>query len=161
MKKYLMGSLSAAALSLAVVYAAPVYAEHKSCGQCVMKDLEHMKKDLALTPDQEQKLKSIKEKSRVFMESKRGEHHMIRQEEMKLSKMPVVDKKKLEDVANKAGKLKHDMVVHSVMTRHDVYQVLTPEQREKMDKMKHNMRDKMKDGMKDKMKKRMDMMQQQ
>ncbi|MCH9757329.1 MAG: Spy/CpxP family protein refolding chaperone [Gammaproteobacteria bacterium] len=146
MKKNIIGGLSAAVLSLALVQAAPVYAMHKSCpeeGQCMMKKIDEMKASLALTPEQEKQIKAIREKNRAFMEEKHKEKRMIHKAADMIAEARVVDKMKLDRLAERAGRLQSEILKNHVMTKHDIGQILNQQQKDKLKKdmqmMKKNM----------------------
>ncbi len=135
MKKSIFGGLSAAVLSLTLVHTVPVYAMHEDCPmkQCMMiKKLDAMKAELALTPEQERKLNTIKEKNKMFMLRKHKEKHMMSEEADQIAEAKDIDKTKLDKLADKACQLKKETVKHRVMTKHAVNQILTPEQKEKI-----------------------------
>ncbi len=140
MKKNLMGGLSAAVLSLAMFQTAPAFAMHKNCSMeepCMMTKIDMMKDNLALTPDQKQKLKGIKEKSKKFMEKVHKEKHMIHEEAKHIADAPSIDKEKLDKVAEKACHIEQEMVKNRVMTRHEINQILNQKQK---DQLKQDMR---------------------
>ena len=137
MKKNIIGGLSAAVLSLAIVQAAPVYAMHKPCpkeGQCIMKKINQMKASLALTPEQEKQLKAIKERSKAFMEKKHKEKHAIHEEANRIADAKVIDKMKLDRLADRAGRLEGEVLKNRVITKHDIGQILTPKQKDMLKK---------------------------
>jgi Spy/CpxP family protein refolding chaperone len=146
MKKNIIGGLSAAVLSLAIVQAAPVYAMHQpdhKKGQCIMQKLERLKASLALTPDQEKQLKGIKEKHKDFMKKIREEKHAIKKEAHVIADAEQVDQEKLDKLAKRAGQLASDKLKNRVMAKHEINQVLTQEQKDKLKEEKGNMQKKM------------------
>ncbi|MDF1645387.1 MAG: Spy/CpxP family protein refolding chaperone [Legionellaceae bacterium] len=151
MRKTLMGGLSAAMLSLALVQAAPVYAMHKDCpaeGKCIMNKIEKMKATLALTPEQEKKLHAIKEKNKAFMEKTHREKHMIHKQANQIADAKDIDKMKLDRLADKAGQLEREVLKNRVMTKHAIGQILNQKQK---DQIKQDMRMMKKDMMQKKM----------
>ena len=106
MRKHPMYSLPAFVLSLGLVAATPVYADHKSgYKHCVIDKIDKMKTELGITPAQDKQLKMIREKAHKFMESKRGEVRSIHKEANELADAKDIDMKKLDMLAEKAGKL--------------------------------------------------------
>lgn len=144
MKKQLITALTAGVFSFAVMQTVPVYAMHdqdKHCSkkhECIMAKIDEMKVALGLTAEQDAKLKAIRDNNHTFMKAKHQEMHMLHEEGNKLATEKDIDKKKLDMLADKAGKISREIFKQRVMTRHDVIEVLDMKQRmmlkEKMDK---------------------------
>ncbi len=142
MKKNIIASLSAAVLSLAMVQVAPAYGMHESDhqkGQCIMQKLERLKTSLALTPDQEKQLKAIKAKHKDFMKTMRQEKQTIRKKAHAIADAETIDQTQLDALASQAGQLESNRLKNRVMAKHEINQVLTQEQKDKLKAAKNNM----------------------
>lgn len=135
MKRSIIRTLSAVMFSLALVQAAPLYADHKHAhhkGVCIMKQIEVMKETLNLSPEQEASLKMIKAKSQVFMKMRHKEMKSIYDEANSLAQNKAIDKQKLDMLAEKRCKLARETMKHHVFVKHEIYHVLDVKQREKL-----------------------------
>ena len=141
MKSSILRSLSAAVFSLALVQAAPLYADHKLAhqkGGCIIKHIDKMKDTLNLSFEQEASLKMIEEKSLMFMKMRHKELKSIYEEANKLAQNKSIDKLKLDMLANKRGKLARETIKHHVFLKHEIYQILDLKQRQKLqEEMQH------------------------
>lgn len=146
MKKSILGGLSAALLSLAIVQVTPAYAMHKphfDGGKCILKKIDQFKAELSLTPDQEKRLKAIRDKSKAFMEQKHKEQRGIRKEAHQLSDAKHLDEMRLNKLADKAGRLESDVLKNRVMTKYEVNQILNQQQKDQLKHAKKKMHKKM------------------
>lgn len=91
--------------------------------------IDEMKAELNLTPEQEAKLKAIKEKNKMFMDVKRKEMREIFHQADELSMAENIDQMKLDALARKAGKMRSETLKHHVILRHEIRQILTEDQR--------------------------------
>lgn len=133
MKKSIFASIAAGALSLALVHAVPAFAEHdkthKKDHQCMIKKIDEMKAELNLTPEQEAKLKMIKQKNKMFMDVNRKEMRDMFREADEISMAETIDQMKLDALARKACKMRSETLKHHIMLRHEIRQILTEDQR--------------------------------
>ncbi len=131
--------LSAAVLAFTLTQATPMYAMHHmgdKKSQCMMEKIEHLKASLNLTPDQEMKLKAIKAKAKTMMQTNHQEKKDIRKEAHQLADAKDLDQKKLDQLADKAGKLASNKLKNRVMIKHEINQVLTDDQKMKLKQAK-------------------------
>jgi len=135
MKQSIIRGLSAVVFSLALVQAAPLYADHKLAhqkGTCIIKHIDKMKDKLDLSPEQESSLKIIEAKSQVFMKKRHEELKNIYEEADKLAQNNAIDKLKLDMLANKRAKLAGETIKHHVFLKHEIYHILDLRQRLKL-----------------------------
>ena len=141
MKQSIMRTLSAAVFSLALLQAAPLYADHKHShkkGCCIIKHIEKMKDKLDLSPEQESSLKIIEAKSKVFMKMRHKELKGIYKEASILAKEKAIDKQKLDTLADKRANLARETIKHHVFLKHEIYHILTEKQRQKLKEEMHD-----------------------
>jgi Spy/CpxP family protein refolding chaperone len=140
MKRSMIRTLSAAIFSLALVQAAPLYADHELShkkGCCMIKQIDKIKETLNLSPEQEASLKMIKAKSQVFMKMRHTELKSIYEEGNKLAQNKTIDKLKLDILADKRCKLSRETIKHHVFLKHEIYQILDLKQRQKLQEKMH------------------------
>jgi len=141
MKPYIIRTLSAATLSLALIQAAPLYADHKPShhkGTCIIKQIDKIKEKLNLSPEQEASLKTIEAKSQTFMKMRHKELKNIYEEANKIAQNKVIDKQKLDMLADKQCKLARENIKHHVFVRYEIYHILDPKQRQKLQDIMHD-----------------------
>ena len=142
MKRSIIRTLSATMFSLALVQAAPLYADHNLShkkGCCMIKQIDKMKETLNLSPEQEASLKMVKAKSQVFMKMRHTELKIIYEEGNKLAQNKAIDKQKLDMLADKRCKLSRETIKHYVFLKHEIYHILDLKQRKKLqEKMQKN-----------------------
>jgi protein CpxP len=90
-------------------------------------------KALDLTAAQQEQVKAIMEKQKPLREARMKEMHESRQALREATRSDAYDSAKVREIANKQAALHADMTVLRVETMHQVYALLTPEQKQKWD----------------------------
>lgn len=94
-------------------------------------DMHHRLSELDLTSQQQDQIKQIFDKQKPAREEKM---HAMRDSMMALKKATqadAYDRDQVQEIANQQAKLQADLIVLRADTMHQVYAVLTPEQKQK------------------------------
>jgi len=126
--KYL--TLAGLLLTLAISPAFAKSGHSKSCENIDQQAsrLEHLKKNLDLTSEQEAEIKDIFAGSKERNEAMRSEKRSTREEIRKISRAEALDESRLRELLRKQSDQQADMMIAMHATRVKIDQVLTPEQ---------------------------------
>ena len=100
--------------------------------------IERMTKQLGLSEDQATQVKTIKEKYQPQKQQLRTAMKEQRRSLKELMKTEPMDEAGVQQLAESMGKLKTDKILLKSKMISEINQVLTPEQREKRNAMKHH-----------------------
>jgi protein CpxP len=133
---------SAALVAASLLATAPAMAnEHGGCdrhhagkaGHGGKHDFQARLKELNLTEAQQAQVKDIMEKQKPQREARWKELRESHQALREVSRGENYDAAKVRELASKQAQLKAEMTVQRIETMHQVYALLTPEQKQKWD----------------------------
>lgn len=104
-------------------------------GKHAHKGQMHLLKKLDLSDAQSADIKKVFESEKATMQSKREEKRALRKALRQVVHQQTLDQNKVNQIAEKMGALTKDMTLNRAKTKHQVYQVLTPEQQQKLTKL--------------------------
>ena len=143
--KQLTSIVAATVLSLGISQA--VYADHhegkyqKKC-PCIQK-VDKMAKKLDLTKEQQDKISAIRNKAREATKADWKQLKALRVKMHDLVKSDTIDQEKMKALIDERKDISGRMSEVRLQMKHDIYQVLTPEQRGKFEVMMQEWRKKM------------------
>lgn len=131
--------LAASAIALGLV---PLTAQADDRGNCVPYHRDasqqmpaHMKA-LNLTPEQQEKVRAIETAHREIMRKNMELLNANKAAERRLIEAPNFDEQKAQKLATQDAKIMGDSNLATLRFRHEIYQILTPEQRAMFDAMR-------------------------
>ncbi|HEY1059210.1 MAG TPA: Spy/CpxP family protein refolding chaperone [Limnobacter sp.] len=131
-----LGAAQAAMPAAGDATAAPPPPPHEMRGGHGMERHEHgpmaLLKKLNLTPDQNAKVKQILDKQRASMDGKREAHKAHRDEMRALVESDTFDQAKATQLIQQQQQQELNDRLSMLQTQHDIYMVLTPDQRTKL-----------------------------
>lgn len=98
-------------------------------------------KALNLSPDQQEKIRAIEANHREIMQKNMTLMRANRTAERELVEAPNFDEAKAEKLAASNAKIMENNNLTTLRFRHEIYQILTPEQRAKFDTMRKQRQD--------------------
>lgn len=112
-------------------------------GPCMMQ-MKNMMSQLNLTPEQSKKMQSLRQSMRSKMMSDMGQMQSMRQQMLTLIMSDKMDESALDNLVNKKAALMANKMKRHMMLKHQIYQMLTPDQKSKfksaMEQMPQNCR---------------------
>ena len=147
-RRLFLGSAIAGALALGTIaYAGPMckhgggkhgeYSAEKKV-EYMQKRMERMSSKLGLTDNQKTQVQTLIQNHRNTMKPLRNEKRALRQEMKNLDPAATDYSAKLADVANRKAELVSQITLANGNKRQKMAQILTPEQRTKMQEMRAN-----------------------
>lgn len=133
MKTYIKGMVTGAALSAVLLASAGAWAASHHPGHSPERMLEHMTDTLNLTATQQSQVEILMSENRGTMESDRERMGEIR-DELKAMRTDF-DAGSAQSLADELGEITSRTSYAMASTQAEIYQLLTPQQREEMDEM--------------------------
>jgi|GEM_PF-2484755 len=143
------------ALALSMVFSHATFADDDLLKgeQCPCMQIQKMKQELKLTPEQQEKIKALKEKWKEDKKAKREAMMSVNKQVRELVKEDKLDDAKLDKLVNEKTEMMASMMKNNIKLKHEIYNVLDSKQKEQfsalmekweMKRMKKmdNMRDK-------------------
>jgi len=97
-----------------------------------------LSKELSLTPEQMTRLSTLQQEIRSKMTGLQTEFHSINDEINTISKSSPIDEAKLNALIDKKKEIVGVMMKNKAMLVHEIYTMLTPDQKSKFDEMVSN-----------------------
>ncbi|MCP0913451.1 MULTISPECIES: Spy/CpxP family protein refolding chaperone [Legionella] len=116
------------ALSLAF---SPVTFANKGDGHCTCMHMKKMMQELNLTPEQQTKIKEIKDNAKSNMQAKREEMMSLKKQMKELVRSEKMDEAKLDQLINQKKELMASKMKAKIMMKNQIYNVLDAQQKAK------------------------------
>lgn len=97
-----------------------------------------IKDSLALTPEQKEKMQKIKAEYRPQLMANREKMHAIKEQIRAITKASTLNEKGLDVLIQQKANLSAQQMKLKAMMHHKIYQILTPEQRQKFNAMEQD-----------------------
>lgn len=130
--KKIIGLLMA---SLMLTISMPSMANMKGDGQCPTLCMKRLSKELNLTKEQASKIKAIKEQAHKTMKGDYDKLKMIKSQLKTLVHSETLDESKLDALLAQKKELLASKMKTKIMMKHQIYNILTPDQKEKFSAM--------------------------
>lgn len=152
MKKITVAIIAIAVLALGAIFVSAQKAKGDGHGKRGFGKGGHhrgggmMLRGLDLTDDQKNQVKGIMEASKAKVQPLRESMKATRQKLRDLSASGKFDEGQVQALATEQGNISAQLTVERERSKSQIFQILTPEQREKAAQMKQQMKERSKDG---------------
>lgn len=107
---------------------------HSSCPKMGMM-MDKMKSELNLTADQQKKIEDLKKQMMDQKETQKAQLKAIRTQMQELIRAPQLDQTKLDSLINEKKEILGAMMKNKITMKHQIYNLLTEDQKKKWDVM--------------------------
>ncbi len=132
------------ALILSFAFSQAIFADdqsHNSCQQSACTCDHELVDKLDLSPDQQAKIKSIRDEARLVRIAHQKERLSLHNQIEELSKADQLDEAKLEILLNRKKEITKSAIKNRMLVKQKIYNVLNAQQKAKYDEMKQEWED--------------------